>query len=61
MQKMTNIKGEVIGRLGTYISDGEHVTINSCGNISTITKRNMTTGKVETKTIFGKLPMPPER
>ncbi len=61
MQKMTNIKGEVIGWHENYISKDEIVTVSSVGNMSTISTRNLTTGKVETKTTYGRLPMPPEK
>jgi hypothetical protein len=62
MQVMRNSKGEIIAWLETYISNDEQVTVNSTvGGYSTITKRNLTTGKVETQTIFGRLPMPPEK
>ncbi len=61
MQTTKNGKGEIVGWRETYISNGEIVTVSSAGNMSTISKRNRTTGKVETKTSYGRLPMPPEK
>jgi hypothetical protein len=43
MQKMTKIKGEVIGWHENYISKDEIVTVSSVGNMSTVSTRNLTT------------------
>jgi hypothetical protein len=50
--------GNIIGWMETYISKDEIVDVSVIGNINTITTRNRTTGKVETKTFFGKPLLP---
>jgi hypothetical protein len=50
--------GRIIGWRETYISTGEIVDVSVIGNINTINTRNRTTGKVESKTFFGKPLLP---
>jgi hypothetical protein len=50
--------GRVIGWQETYISDREIVTVSVNGNINMISTRDRTTGKVESKTFFGKPLLP---
>jgi hypothetical protein len=58
-----NNKGEVTGYMETYLGEKENVTVSVIGNISTIATRDKTTGKVESKTFFGKplLPASPSK
>jgi hypothetical protein len=51
-------KGNVTGWLETYFSNNEIVTVSVNGMINTITTQDRTTGKFETKTFFGKSPLP---
>jgi hypothetical protein len=48
--------GKTIGWRETYQSKDESVEVSVHRNVSTITTRDRTTGKVETKTFFGKTP-----
>jgi hypothetical protein len=50
--------GNIIGWRGTHISKDEIVDVSVNGNINSITTRDRTTGKVESKTIFGKRLLP---
>lgn len=50
--------GRIIGWLETYISASEIVNVSVNGNISTISTQDRTTGKVESKTFFGKPLLP---
>ncbi len=50
--------GKVIGWMETYFSDNKSVIVNASRNISTITARDRTTGKVEVKAFFGKPLLP---
>ncbi len=50
--------GRVIGWLETYQSKDESVDVSAQRNVSTVTTRDRSTGKVETKTFFGKLLLP---
>jgi hypothetical protein len=50
--------GNVIGWRETYISKDEIVNVSVGGNITTISTQNRTTGKVDSKTFFGKPPLP---
>jgi hypothetical protein len=43
--------------LTTLVSDKEVVTVNAVGNVTVITTRDRETGKVETKTFYGKNPL----
>jgi hypothetical protein len=52
--------GRIIGWLETYYSDNETVTVNVHRNFSTVMKHDRTTGKVESKTFYGKPPLPSE-
>jgi hypothetical protein len=49
-------RGKTIGWRETYQSKDESVEVSVHRNVSTITTRDRTTGKVETKTFFGKTP-----
>ncbi len=49
--------GRIIGWRETYISKDEIVDVSVNRNINTITTRDRTTGRVESKTFFGK-PLP---
>lgn len=46
--------GRISGWQETYISDREVVNVSVVGNINTISTQDRTTGKVESKTFFGK-------
>jgi hypothetical protein len=49
--------GKTIGWRETYQSKDESVDVSVHRNVSTITTRDRKTGKVETKTFFGKTPL----
>jgi len=51
-------KGNIIGWRETYFSTDEIVNVSVNGNINTIATQNKTTGKVESKTFFGKPLLP---
>jgi hypothetical protein len=51
-------EGRIIGWRETYISKDEIVDVSVVGNISTINTRDRTTGKVDSKTFFGKPLLP---
>jgi hypothetical protein len=50
--------GNIIGWRETYVSKDEIVDVSVVGNLSTINRRDRPTGKVESKTFFGKLLLP---
>lgn len=50
--------GRIIGWRETYISGDEIVNVSFGGNITTISTRNRTSGKVDSKTFFGQPPLP---
>ena len=50
--------GKTIGWRETYQSKDESVEVSVHRNVSTVTTRDRTTGKVETKTFIGKTPFP---
>jgi len=50
--------GRIIGWRETYISADEIVNVSVGGNITTISTRNRTSGKVDSKTFFGKPLLP---
>jgi hypothetical protein len=50
--------GRIIGWRETYNSKDEIVDVSVNGNINTLTTRERTTGKVESKTFFGKRLLP---
>jgi hypothetical protein len=50
--------GRVVGWRETYVSKDEIVNVSVNGNITSISTQNRTTGKVESKTFFGKPPLP---
>ncbi len=50
--------GNIIGWLETYYSDRETVTVHVHRNFSTIAKHDRKTGKVESKTFYGKPLLP---
>jgi hypothetical protein len=50
-------QGRIIGWRETYQSKDESVDVSVHRNVSTITTRDRSTGKVETKTFFGKTPL----
>lgn len=50
--------GNIIGWRETYVSKDEIADVSVVGNINTITAKDRTTGKVETKTFFGKPLLP---
>ena len=52
--------GNIIGWRETYISKDEIVDVSVNGNITAINTRDRTTGKVDSKTFFGKPPLPSE-
>ena len=51
-------EGRIIGWRETYISASEIVNVSVVGNINTISTQDRTTGKVESKTFFGKPLLP---
>lgn len=53
-----NNSGRTIGWRETYVSKDESVDVSVHRNVSTITTRDRTTGKVETKTLVGRPLMP---
>lgn len=50
--------GHIIGWRETFVSANEIVNVSVGGNINTISTRDRTTGKVESKTFFGKPLLP---
>jgi hypothetical protein len=50
--------GRIVGWRETYVSKDEFVDVSLVGNISTINTRDRTTGKVDSKTVFGKPLLP---
>ncbi len=50
--------GNIIGWRETYISKDEIVDVSVIGNINTISTRDRKTGKVDSKTFFGKPLLP---
>ena len=50
--------GHIIGWRETYVSATEIVNVSVGGNINTISTRDRTTGKVDSKTLFGKPLLP---
>jgi hypothetical protein len=50
--------GKTIGWRETYQSKDESVDVSVHRNVSTITTRDRSTGKVETKTFVGRTPLP---
>jgi len=50
--------GRIIGWQEVYIGDREIVTVSVNGNVNVVSTRDRTTGKVETKTFFGKPLLP---
>jgi hypothetical protein len=56
MLNSKNNSGRTIGWRETYFSKDESVDVSVVGNISTITTRDRTTGKVDSKTFIGKTP-----
>jgi hypothetical protein len=55
-----NNSGKTIGWRETYVSKDETVDVSVHRNVSTVTTRDRSTGKVETKTFFGKTPLTSE-
>jgi hypothetical protein len=53
-----NNGGKTIGWRETYFSKDESVDVSVHRNVSTITTRDRTTGKVDSKTFFGKPLLP---
>lgn len=51
-------EGRVTGWLETYISEREIVDVQVNGNITNVISPDRTTGKVDSKTFFGKPPLP---
>ena len=52
--------GKTIGWRETYQSKDESVDVSVNRNVSTITTRNRTSGKVDSKTFIGRPLMPPD-
>ncbi len=52
--------GKTIGWRETYFSKDESVDVSVHRNVSTITTRDRTTGKVDSKTFFGKPLLSPD-
>ena len=50
--------GKTIGWRETYFSKDETVDLSIHRNVSTITTRGRTTGKVDSKTFIGRTPLP---
>jgi hypothetical protein len=53
-----NNDGRISGWRETYVSTDEIVNVSVGGNINTVSTQNRTTGKVESKTFFGKPLLP---
>lgn len=53
-----NNSGRTIGWRETYFSKDESVDVSVQRNVSTITARDRTTGKVDSKTFIGRTPLP---
>lgn len=53
-----NNSGKSIGWRETYFGKDESVDVSVIGNTSTITTRNRSTGKVDSKTFIGRPLMP---
>jgi hypothetical protein len=53
-----NNSGKAIGWRETYFSKDESVDVSVVGNVSTVTKRDRNTGKVDSKTFIGRPLMP---
>lgn len=51
-------QGRIIGWRETYFSKDESVDVSVHRDVSTITSRDRTTGKVVSKTFFGRTPLP---
>lgn len=51
-------RGRIIGLRETYFSKDESVEVSVHRNVSTITTRDRNTGKVDSKTFFGRTPVP---
>ncbi|HWY57930.1 MAG TPA: hypothetical protein VNZ03_25935 [Terriglobales bacterium] len=49
-------QGRIIGWRETYVSKDESVEVSVHRNVNTTTTRNRTTGKVDSKTVFGRTP-----
>ena len=49
--------GKTIGWRETYVSKDESVEVSAHRNVTTITTRDRTTGKVDSKTFFGRTPL----
>jgi hypothetical protein len=49
--------GKTIGWRETYFSNDESVDVSVHRNVSTITTRDRTTGKVDSKTLIGRTPL----
>lgn len=50
--------GKTLGWRETYVSKDETVDVSVHRNVSTITTRDRTTGKVDSKTFIGRTPLP---
>jgi hypothetical protein len=53
-----NNSGRTIGWRETYFSKDESVDVSVHRNVSTITTRDRTTGRVDSKTFIGRTPLP---
>lgn len=51
--------GRSIGFVETLVSNERVVTINQARQVTTITSRDRTSGKVQTETFFGAVPLTP--
>jgi hypothetical protein len=49
-------KGEKVGSITTAVSSDKSITIQRTQNVTIVTKRDRTTGKVTTETFFGDSP-----
>ena len=47
-----------IGFIGTLVSNERVVTANATGQVTTITTRDRSNGRVKTETFFGTVPFP---
>lgn len=50
--------GKVIGWMETYFGKDESLTVNVSRNVTTVARQDRTSGKWETKTLFGTPPVP---
>ena len=53
-----DVDGKVVSWMETYFGDNETVIVNATRYSTTVSRQDRTNGKWETKTFFGKPPVP---